>query len=258
MFYFKVVDPSTVDPDEWCRTEDFKQRISARGVYYSSYKNLLHFEALVRMHLTRLLQKRIGSNPAGPRSPTLLEVIAALITLFRGMRSLRKSRHELRHITRAIAKLDGAVTQRYAELGNLPLNDPSVPEQVRNHVAIGLARDFDTYSEVLQRHILPFSNRAIRAILRYIEAFGVLRVTGRGSAQLRYMTINVERLADIHTWVRDRIDGMNKTLGRLVKVNLQLRKAKHSCLLVNALLLEELDRNSSLAKEFLNLLEDSR
>lgn len=256
MLYFKDLGLETANGEELYRIEQFRQRASEQGAYYSVYRDLAQLEALLRVHFVRLLQERIPFVPSQARSITFLEVISALVSLVRGLSMLRKARRTLRTISKAMGEIETASSKRFEELGKRPLDEPDLPSELRTRVADMLANDLDRYSASIRGATFPFGDALVTSMLLFIDAYTVLHLANHQGFGIQRMRITMDRLIEVLTWVKEHIEGVNSAIVRLAEVTLSLRKAKNGASAATQFLIRELDRGANLAEQLRAVLQE--
>lgn len=58
MFYFKdePIPPSQIDPEQISKINSFKEKLGVKGGFYWTFNSLTHFQSLMRIHLSRIVQ----------------------------------------------------------------------------------------------------------------------------------------------------------------------------------------------------------
>ncbi len=256
MFYFRTIDSNAIDPDEHQRIKEFQQKLSTRGVYYFSYRNLAEFEAAIRLHFIRLFQRRIDFTAIETRNLTSQENLQIIIAFFRAIYHQWRLRRRSKQIIKTYSKLGDSVEQAFRKLENRTLDDPNIPLQLKNRIAATLAKDFRTYSKALRSHSFYFLDRVTAALLCYIEAFSLIRITRNRPTVYQRLAFVLTRLLEALKFATEGTGRLVMSIGRFPEINPQLSGAKQNALKTTKFFYEELMGLNNLAEELQELLNE--
>lgn len=218
VFYFKDTPQqlSKIDPKQLLAVQEFKTKLSTKGVLYSSYTSKEEFQRFLRLHLSEVLltwHSKSGGLPAVTHkavSQTVtkaenneddeLGVVDLLADIQDGFESITGIAGR---ITTAMVEVGNKTRERTAEL-NAFNQQPDKDFRQAKRIFSATARDMDEFCARLEPELKLFSNSHAQIMDRTIKWVSLIRGGG---------TLKEDNVQQLTAPIEDYINVMGTTIG---------------------------------------------
>jgi hypothetical protein len=185
MLYFKdaPIAPSKVDIAQLGKVNDFKEKISKKGILFSSFKSEEEFEKLFLMHITNHILKmhmnqiEIKRDPVVGNSDVVTEVAEALDEKSGFFDSLLEANDSFEQVSKILDDLVGELELLTVRLNNHTASINSVTGRFDQNRAMRIidetSRDMISYSDNVCEKVPKFSGTFEKGLGSLIQALSV-------------------------------------------------------------------------------------
>lgn len=266
MFYFNKngVSLDDLDMEQAAKIKTFKKNLGEEGTLYWNYKDLDNFEKLLRVHLSRVIQKWVGStekskstdlvktNENRSQKPSDDDSLGLIDLLDSASESIAASTESTARIAEAMEIIGEQARMRTGELGELEHDDKGRILDLNSAKRIfnRSAEDLDRFSVSL-KHEIPISRQHLSAIAGLCSDLAtVMNDFDSGDNE------NLEGLEDMLTKlikamkpVPESVYGLRDNIASMPRVSVKYNRAKRNAVKLLDSYLDVLTESSALLKE---------
>jgi hypothetical protein len=263
MFYFKdePIAPSSVDPLQLQKVNQFRRGLGEEGGYYFKFRDPEQFSKLLRLHLSRQVQRILKSeaidrthSPSGTKlsiEEKHLLIQDAIALLHRSESESEGAISVLSRMTEATEWISSSFNRRARELSELDLVSGSSDAIDRN--LEGAAADMLAYSALVSDDSVPLRGHMHRAIEATTKAVILLVPALRGGeagqidlrsvlAGIGAFQAEIERSIPALAGFRDAVGNMSPSIPAMAHAQVVMMSAMNR-------LLDDLEAARSLAQQ---------